>query len=86
MSVYSISKKGIRDQNEDKDTIIINLNNQNNNIAKINIFGVYDGHGGKFVSKYLSENLQNYFTNKNITYPLSGKYIIESFTTIQKNL
>ena len=86
MSVYSISKKGIRDQNEDKDTIIINLNNQNNNIAKINIFGVYDGHGGKFVSKYLSENLPNYFTNKNITFPLSGKYIRDSFAITQKNL
>jgi serine/threonine protein phosphatase PrpC len=86
MSIYSISKKGIRDQNEDKDTIIVNLSNQNNNIAKINIYGVYDGHGGKFVSKYISENLPKYFLNKNIVFPLSGKYIKETFARIQQKL
>ena len=86
MSVYSISKKGIRDQNEDKDTIIINLNNQNQSIGKINMFGVYDGHGGKFVSKYLADNLPQYFTNKTIKLPLSGKYIRDSFIDIQQKL
>lgn len=86
MSVYSISKKGMRNQNEDKDTIIINLNNQDNTIARLNIFGVYDGHGGKFVSKYLSENLPQNFTDKNIKLPLSGRYIREKFMDIQTKL
>jgi serine/threonine protein phosphatase PrpC len=86
MSVYSISKKGIRDQNEDKDTIVINLNNENNTIAKLNMFGIYDGHGGKFVSKYLSEKLPQYFLDKNINLPLSGKYIRDIFAIVQKNL
>ena len=34
MSIYSISKKGIRDQNEDNDTIIINLDNKDNTKQK----------------------------------------------------
>ena len=63
MNIYSISKRGKRDQNEDAENIIINSNNSNTTQAKINLYAVYDGHGGKFVSKYLSENLPKYFLN-----------------------
>jgi len=86
MSIYSISKKGIRDQNEDNDTIIINLDNKDNTKQKINIYGVYDGHGGKFVSKYIADNLPKYFTDKSVKYPLSGKYIKTSFENLQNKL
>ena len=86
MSIYIISKKGIRDQNEDNDTIIINLDNKDQTKHKINMYGIYDGHGGKFVSKYLSQNLPEYFTNKSTEYPLSGRYIRNSFINLQKKL
>ena len=28
------------------------------------MYGIYDGHGGKFVSKFLSKNLPEYFIKK----------------------
>jgi serine/threonine protein phosphatase PrpC len=86
MSIYSISKKGVRDQNEDHETIIINLDNKDNSKNKVNMYGVYDGHGGKFVSKYISNNLPKYFVDKDVTYPLSGKYIRNSFADLQDKL
>ena len=50
------------------------------------MYGIYDGHGGKFVSKYLSENVPKYFLNPSVKYPLSGRYIRESFKSIQSTL
>ena len=57
-----VSLQGMRDYNED--TIDIICGN------KFNYFGLYDGHGGKFVSQYLKSNL--------------GK-TLESSKTISKN-
>ena len=37
MNIYSISKKGKRDQNEDAETIYINCNNTDQNCAKVNL-------------------------------------------------
>jgi len=62
--VYSYSMQGKRDSNEDQDISILNLDNSNKNLNKINFFGVFDGHGGSSVSKYLKENLSQFFVNK----------------------
>lgn len=86
MNIYSISKKGYRDQNEDAETIYINCDNNDTKSNKLNIFGIYDGHGGKYVSKYLSEKLPQYFKNQGIKIPLSGKYIKDVFREIQTDL
>ena len=86
MNIYTISKKGKRDQNEDAETIFINSNNSDPRFKKINIFGVYDGHGGKQVSKYLSEKIPPYFKNQNLKLPLSGRYIRNTFKEIQTDL
>ena len=86
MNIYSISKKGRRDQNEDAETIYINYNNTDQNCARVNLYGVYDGHGGKFVSRFLSQNLPKYFTDKNTKYPLSGRYVRNTFKELQTKL
>ena len=86
MNIYSISKKGKRDQNEDYETIFINCDGKNTSSQKINLFGIYDGHGGKYVSKFLSEKIPPYFKNLNTTYPLSGRYVRHVFKEIQENL
>ncbi len=86
MNIYSISKKGRRDQNEDKETIFINSDNRDIKYNKINIFGVYDGHGGKYVSRFLTEKIPQYFKNLNTKYPLSGRYIRSTFKEIQQDL
>lgn len=91
MITHSISLIGRRDKNEDQHDIIINLNNQLENINNINFFGVYDGHGGREVSKFLKQNLSKYFTNKINTYDITNptnfkKYIEKVFDHLQSKL
>lgn len=85
MNVHSVSLKGRRDNNEDKHTIIINTDKRNSALLPINLFGVYDGHGGKFVSKFLSENLPNYFLSSK-KFPFDKQFIYETFENLQKKL
>lgn len=87
MDIHCISLKGLRDQNEDKHSIILNIDGKKNDLADINLYGIYDGHGGKFVSKYLSNNLPVYFTDKRVPYPLTdNKYINGVYEILDKNL
>ena len=60
MITHSISLIGRRNANEDQHDIIININNshkQHTLLKPMNFVSIYDGHGGKFVSKFLEENL-----------------------------
>jgi serine/threonine protein phosphatase PrpC len=86
MSAHFSSKKGQRDQNEDNHNIIINLKNKDNNIANINFYGIYDGHGGKGVSKFLSKAMPKMFLDKFIEYPLRGGMIKDMYKQIQNKL
>lgn len=65
-----------------------NQNNKNNldNTAKVNYYGIYDGHGGSFVSKFLSNNLPQFFISKGVTYPLDVAYVNKIYDEIQKTL
>ena len=65
MHISSYSLQGKRDSNEDQHIGIVNINNNNKKINQINFVGVFDGHGGKSVSKYLKKNLPYYFLKKN---------------------
>ena len=68
MSTYKISTyslQGRRERNEDQHFTILNINNKNKKINKINLVCIFDGHGGKDVSKYLKYNLPPYFLKKN---------------------
>jgi len=64
MRVYVHSLQGKRDSNEDQHSIILNLDGSNKDMNNINFLGVFDGHGGKLVSKYLKDNLPVYFVKK----------------------
>jgi serine/threonine protein phosphatase PrpC len=75
ISVHSVSLKGKRPQNEDKHSEIINLDGKNPDILPINFFGVYDGHGGKSISKFLADNLPQCFINKKVSYPLKKNFV-----------
>ena len=86
MNVHAVSIKGRRNQNEDKHTIIINGDGRNKNIASINLFAIYDGHGGKQISNFLQNNLPYYFVNKKVLYPLNKKYVSTVYSHIQKVL
>ena len=85
-NIHSVSLKGIRNQNEDRHSVIINLDGHDKNIAPINFFGVYDGHGGKFVSNFLAESLPNLFIDKRIIYPVSRDYINKAFKFLEQKV
>ena len=86
MEVHHASLKGLREQNEDRHSIIQNLTNKDCTKGKINFYGIYDGHGGKEVSDFLSKNLPHYFLKKNLIYPISKKYIKSIYDHIQNVL
>lgn len=75
-SVGSCEMQGWRMNMEDSKLIFINdiekstdreekLNHKNEEIktiiSKINVFGIFDGHGGDIISKYISENFMTVF-------------------------
>jgi serine/threonine protein phosphatase PrpC len=64
MKVYSYSVQGKRESNEYQHFIFTNLEGDYKDKNDVNILGVFDGHGGKLVSKYLKENLPLYFIKK----------------------
>jgi len=63
----------IRNYNEDRVIIIINLNKPPNyhrsNWPKISFFGIYDGHGGDGCSEYLKDNLHKLIFENNKYFP-----------------
>jgi serine/threonine protein phosphatase PrpC len=86
INIYFTSITGRRVSNEDEHTIITNLTNKNDNFNNINLFGIYDGHGGDKVSKYLSEVIPLYYCGKDRKYPFSKKYHDNVFIDIQNKI
>ena len=86
MNVQYISKQGKRPQNEDKHSIITNLSGEDRKINNINLYAVYDGHGGKYVSDYLSKKLPPAFLDRSLEYPLNGKTINFIYKTLTADL
>jgi serine/threonine protein phosphatase PrpC len=62
--LQSFSLQGKRDSNEDQHIGILNMDNKNPTMNCINVVGVFDGHGGKLVSKFLKANLPKYILKK----------------------
>ena len=86
MNIHSVSLKGLRDQNEDKHNAILNIDQKKPELNNINYFAIFDGHGGKEVSKFLNINMPKYFFNKSVSYPIPRKYVSSVFDHLQKNL
>ena len=64
MHIHTISLLGPRPKNEDDLFYSLNLNSDNTHSDKkrnANIIGIFDGHGGPLVSKYLKDQLPKYF-------------------------
>jgi serine/threonine protein phosphatase PrpC len=86
LKIYFTSIKGRRDSNEDRHNIILNINGDDQDINNINFFGIYDGHGGSNVSRYLEANISSYYTNKNFSYPFDNNYHNQVFQIVQNQL
>jgi len=84
MEIHNYSICGKRDKNEDAYNIINNITGKNKTICNINFFSIFDGHGGKGISKILSDVLPTIFLKKTQKYPLSTSYIIKIFQKIQE--
>ena len=89
--MYYHTVQGKRESNEDQHFIFSNLDGKNSDRNNINMIGVFDGHGGKLVSKYLKDNLPDYFTKKFKDNLLSkpekfSKYVSKVFDTLQTKL
>lgn len=86
MEVYFYSLKGLREQNEDSHKIITNGKSKDSSKAKVNFFAIYDGHGGKEVSKFLEQNMYKYFLMKEVKYPLTKAYVNKVYDHLQSVL
>jgi len=89
--MYYHTVQGKRESNEDQHFIFSNLDGKYSDKNCINMIGVFDGHGGKLVSKYLKENLPDYFTKKFKDNLFSkpekfSKYVNKVFDTLQTKL
>ena len=81
MNIHYTTVKGRRDANEDRHTIILNLKEISEKLNTINLFGIYDGHGGSLVSEYLAENIPTYYCYPHLKTPFSKEYHINTFET-----
>ena len=86
LKIYFTTIKGRRESNEDKHNIILNINGDNPEQNEINLFAIYDGHGGDWVSKYLEANIPNYYMNKKFSPPFDEDYHTQVFQIIQNQL
>lgn len=99
MKIYSYSLQGKRDSNEDNHFTFVNNGTSDQSIDElskknynsINLFCVFDGHGGKLVSTYLKNYLPSFFIQKNEKpFYLKPKKIIKYinfvFDFLQNNL
>jgi len=84
--IHVQSEKGLRKRNEDRHNIIVNINSKDDTKAPVNFYGIYDGHGGKYVSNFLSEHIHNFFTDIKVTYPLDKEYVNSVYSGLQNIL
>lgn len=90
-NIFSHSLQGKRDANEDQHVHVINIDNNNTLLNNINFFAVFDGHGGKAVSKYLKDYMPKFFINKfnkdiYSNHEKASKYFLKVFDLIQTKL
>ena len=91
MKINSYSLQGLRDSNEDQHVHFLNLEGEERNINNINFVGVFDGHGGKLVSKFLKKNIPKHFA-KNIDTTVytnsnsASKFLNGVFNEVQSKL
>ena len=91
--INTYSLQGRRERNEDQHFNLLNINNKNKKINNVNLVCVFDGHGGKAVSKYLKYHLPPYFMKKNKNIDIFNEkksviayYFTKLFDNIQNKL
>lgn len=85
VKISQVSFQGKRSSNEDEHVVFTNLNGSNENYNNVDIIGVFDGHGGKLVSKFAKDNLANFFIKKNPKLFIESKYTAKYINKVFKN-
>lgn len=88
--IYAYSLKGKRETNEDEHFYFNNINKKKSG-APVIYLSVFDGHGGKTVSKFLKKNLPKFFISDNLEKIYKNrkktlKYLKTIFDLTQTNL
>jgi serine/threonine protein phosphatase PrpC len=86
MFVHTCSLLGKRESNEDETISFLNMDGANPKYAAVNLFCIFDGHGGGGISKFLKKNLYPLVLNKNIVYPISDDNIYKIFDYLQDRI
>jgi protein phosphatase 1L len=86
MNIHYTSITGRRDQNEDRHNIILNIDGKKKDISPINLFGIYDGHGGTYVAEFLEKNIPTYYCHPELELPFAKSYHEEVFNHMQKDI
>jgi len=90
MHIHTISLLGLRPKNEDDLFYSLNLNqdSQSDKKRNANIVGIFDGHGGNLVSRYLKDQLPKYlYTNtQKIFSTKNTEYILKIFDKLQSKI
>lgn len=77
---------GKRDKNEDRHTVYKNINGTIKDKKNIDLYCVYDGHGGDKISNELSVVVPYMLTHEKISYPLKKTIALKLFEKIQKHM
>lgn len=86
LAVDEATLKGKRPNNQDKHFVGLNMDGKYKNIQPINCFGVFDGHNGTFISKFLHDHLPKIMFDNKTEYPLKTPFVIRLFNRIQNEL
>lgn len=86
MNIHYTTIKGRRDDNEDRHNIILNIDGKKKDLLPINLFGIYDGHGGTYVSNFLEKNIPVYYCHPKLKLPFTKSYHEEVFNHLQKDI
>lgn len=86
MFVHSISLTGKRPSNEDQHLSFLNMDGKNDKYAHVNLFCVFDGHGGGGISMFLKKNLYPFLINKDTCYPIPSEKIKIIYDLMQKKI
>jgi serine/threonine protein phosphatase PrpC len=80
------SLKGRRRSNEDNHCVIQNLDNKYKHLNCVDLYSIFDGHGGKEISDYISKTLPYYFVHKKMKYPLNYELVNTIYNYVETDL
>lgn len=86
MIFHSCSFTNKRESQEDRHIEILNTDGHIKDLSKVDMFAVFDGHGGNKISQFLYKNLYKFLLDTQVHYPISNTYINAAYDYIQELL